>query len=160
MFPVSREKYNAAIAERDEIKDLLEATRAQLEEANASLDGATTRANDLSLEVQQLISLLDSDVNQVKINELTRQLADSNSQIQTINSELSTRNNELAQANERISELEQTVTTLKNTAVDPPAKAVTDNDAITSDHLSIVQFFQIHADDTDACVAKLRELGL
>lgn len=54
MFPVSREKYNAAIAERDEIKDLLEATRAQLDEVTTSLSTANARIDELTLEVESI----------------------------------------------------------------------------------------------------------
>jgi len=159
MFPVSREKYNAAIAERDLLQDQLSAAQKELDEANASFAAVTTRASDLSLEVQQLESQLENS-QQSEVERLNNLLSEAKITIKNHETDLNTRTNELAQANERILELEQTVATLKNTAVDPPAKAITDNDATQTDHAAIVQFFATHADDTDACIAKLRELGL
>lgn len=158
-FPVSREKYNAAVAERDLLQDQFDAAQKELEEANASLTAAATRESDLSLEVQQLTEKVNPDQLQ-QIEDLTQQLTDANNSISNLEKDVETRTGELAKANERIAELEQTVKTLKESAVDPSSKAVTDNDATETDPYAEVKFFQENADDVDACVAKLRELGL
>lgn len=159
MFPVSREKYNAAVAERDLFQDQFAAAKKELDEANASLAAAVTREGDLSLQVQQLTEQVNPDQLQ-RIENLTQQLTEANTSIANLEKDVETRTTELSQANERITELEQTVATLKGSAVDPPSKAITENDATESDPLAIVRFFQENADNTDACVAKLRELGL
>ena len=158
-FPVSREKYNAAVAERDLLQDQFAAAQKELEEAKASLTAAATRESDLSLEVQQLTEMVNPD-QQKRIEDLTQQLTDANNSISNLEKDVETRTTELANANERITELEQTVKTIKESAVDSSAQAIVDNDSIETDPYAAVKFFQENADDTDACVAKLRELGL
>lgn len=158
MFPVSREKYNAAIAEVASLKNLLELKVAEVEQQLQMLALANTRTDDLNLEVQQLHSLLDSDKSQTQINELTQELTDANLSILNLEENLDTRNKELSTANTRITELETAVQTIKTSAVDPSKKAVTQNDSSASDSFD-VKFFEDNADDTAACLTRLKELG-
>jgi chromosome segregation ATPase len=151
MLPVSREKYNAVVAERDRLLTEMEELRSRINAFEDIDPEVISRANDLATALETV----QSQLGQANVT-----IAGHLASLEAANSRISTLEGELQAANTRVEELEQTVVTLNGTAVEDTSRAITESDALDTDPMAFVDFFRQHADDTDACIHRLRELGL
>ncbi len=147
-LPVSREKYETAIQERDDalqqVADLVadnERLTAQLESLQNS--DAEQRVSDLQTENQRL----------------TNELAQAATQAQERTDEIAGLNTSLDQANTRIADLEQTVERLNQEGVVPPARATSQGDNSGDPSTSLNEYMRQNEDDTMACLQRLKEEG-
>lgn len=147
-LPVSREKYEQAIQERDEalqqVADLVadnERLTAQLESLHNS--DAEQRASDLQTENQRL----------------TDELAQAANQAQERSDQIAGLNTNLDQANSRIAVLEQTVTRLNTEAAVDGARATSETDEPGDPSVSLNEYMKQNQDDTMVCIQRLREEG-
>jgi chromosome segregation ATPase len=147
-LPVSREKYEIVIQERDDALNQLAALVADNERLTAQLE--SLQNSDVEQRVSDLLS---------ENQRLTDELAQAATLAQERTDEIAGLNTSLDQSNTRITDLEQTVKRLNQEGVVPPARATSQSDSAGDPSTSLNEYMRQNEDDTMACIQRLKEEG-
>jgi chromosome segregation ATPase len=157
-LPVSAAKHQAVVEERDTLKADLEAREQEITTLQGQLSELSANYADLEKERDAALEQGDS-------TDLTQQLADSNaqikdltSQVQALGSQLAASEENLTKANTQITELQAEVTRLGGKPGEEPAEVTTQGDD-TGSQPDLISFMSNNADNTEACIDRLRAEG-
>ena len=147
-LPVSREKYEQMVQERDtalkQVTQLVtENERLTTELESLQNSDAEQRAGDLRGENERLVS----------------ELAQAAQNAQSHSDQTAELNTQLVESNTRITDLEQTVERLNQEGAAQTAQATSSNDGTQTPTESLNQFMHKNQDDTMACIQRLRQEG-
>ena len=147
IFPVSKEKYNALLAQKEALDAQVADLTAQLAQLQADLDQAS-RANDHSEEARLFAQL---EAANTSIDDLTSLIAQHTQTITLLNAKITA-------SAARIAELQTTINNLNESAVEATAIAAAATDSNEDENPAA--FFDSNIENMSACVHKIREYGL
>jgi len=163
MLPVSREKYNAVVAERDNIAAKIATTEASLTTLatifDCTVEELETTASTL---VNEFAKLKDTNLNELlgENETLKSDIERANLDIRQASEQIEALNDLISEKNAQIEDLNATITRLNETPGEPLATVIAQGDGNPNIHENLRTFCENNEDDINAVLAKIKKSGL